>query len=276
MQALVNRLMLTHSVSLILATILSMGAFTTITASAQQGQQQVESDGELEVTLNGDSFTTGDTITISGTVEKRDIDSVVCLDVIDPNSVTVEISCPAVTADNTFIYSFKAGMNTEFDSAPMEASGNYRLIARYLVPNEPITSEDFSEEVEFVFAYRHVEGQQQQDTTTGLLPSSPPQDTNTVRRMINVTAINKMVSEGLGYVEQLTTSMQMNDTTSMLTNLEGIQHAFQNIQGNLTGITPLAQGEVIVANNTTGSNNNNTSGTVAPDDLTGPLRSLFG
>lgn len=35
----------------------------------------------------------------------------------------------------------------------------------------------------------------------------------------------------------------------MLRDLEAIQRTFQNIQGNLTGVTPLAQGEVL-ANNT--------------------------
>jgi hypothetical protein len=46
----------------------------------------------------------------------------------------------------------------------------------------------------------------------------------------------------------------------MLEDLEAIQRAFQNIQGNLTGVTPLAQGEeeevevaVIPPRNTTAS-----------------------
>ena len=60
---------------------MTAGAFGI--ASAQQGQYKKETDGGLTVTLNGNSFTTGDTITISGTVEEREIDSFVAIDVID-------------------------------------------------------------------------------------------------------------------------------------------------------------------------------------------------
>lgn len=53
-------------------------------------EQQVQSDGGLTAALNGDSFTTGDTITISGTVQHREPDSYVAIEVIDPQSNTVE------------------------------------------------------------------------------------------------------------------------------------------------------------------------------------------
>ena len=60
------------------------------------GQQtiQVESEGDLEGTLNGESFTTGQTITISGTVEDRVVDSFVNIDVIDPESTMVIQASP--------------------------------------------------------------------------------------------------------------------------------------------------------------------------------------
>jgi plastocyanin len=118
----------------------------------QEGEeQQVESsDGELTVRLNGDSFTTGDTITISGTVQQREPDSYVAIEVVDPESNTVEKEFPDVTADNTFNHSFIAGEQKEFDvDEPMEISGNYRIVARYFPPGD----EAETEEVELVFEY---------------------------------------------------------------------------------------------------------------------------
>jgi hypothetical protein len=195
-------MLLTSSIDIIVAAILiiSLAAFTTI-ARAQQGEIQEESDGGLTVTLNGESFTTGDTITVAGTVEVRDINSAVCIEVMDPNDETIDSSCTDVTADNTFAYSIEAGVNSEFDTSPMEASGNYRMILTYLVPQDPISSEDFSEEVEFVFAYRHVGGQQQQQASDD--NQTITTTTDTIRRTINVTEINKMVAQGLDYVDQL-------------------------------------------------------------------------
>jgi hypothetical protein len=93
--------------------IMSMAGFTT--ASAQQGEQQVESDGELEATLNGESFRKGDTITVSGTLEEPEPEDFMEIKVIDPESTVVLLGYPELTADDTFTYSCEAGGEDEFD-----------------------------------------------------------------------------------------------------------------------------------------------------------------
>ncbi|HYZ60341.1 MAG TPA: hypothetical protein VE544_11845, partial [Nitrososphaeraceae archaeon] len=138
----------TGLIVIVIAIILLASNFTIINA-----QQQVQSDGGLTATLNGSSFTRGDTITISGTVVERAIDSFVAIEVIGPNSEIVENGFPAVTADNRFTYSFVAGEDTQLDTTPMEETGNYRVIVRYQQPGEDITSEDYFAEVEFIFGY---------------------------------------------------------------------------------------------------------------------------
>jgi hypothetical protein len=252
--------MFTALLFLVVAAILILSLTTLTVAATVRGQQeeeiQEESDGGLTATLNGESFTTGDTIAVNGTVEVRDINSAVCIHVIDPAGVTLDSTCADVSPDNTFTYSFQAGVNNEFDNGrPMVASGNYKMILTYLVPEEPASGEDFSEEVEFIFDYSHSERQSQlptednnnnNETTTSAAPTSA----NTIRRTINVTAINMMVTQGLDYVQQLnstitTTTIQTNTPNSenIIRDLEALQRTLQNVQGNLTGVTPLAQSD---------------------------------
>ena len=169
----------------IVFTMTMTGAF--VSASAQQQQK---SDGGLTATLNGNQFATGDTIAVNGTVGQRGNDSFVGIEVINPENVTIESGFPDVTANNTFNYSFVAGVNSEFDSTPMNLSGNYRMLLYYSLP------ESYErEEVEFAFAYNHTENRTA--TPTGTLSSHAITTSNatTTRTSVSSSGIELLLPQ---------------------------------------------------------------------------------
>ena len=202
--------MLNYSLTLLLAAILitSIAAFPAINAQSPQGQQQLESDGGLTAALNGSSFTSGDAITVSGSVEEREPDSYVAIEVIDPQSKVVEQGFPDVTADNTFTYSFVAGEQGEFDiDEPMVTSGNYRMVVTYFPPGGSLDME----QVELVFRYT---------TTAAAQPQAPPVTTSSQPPSIqSTTTLFQNIDDGFRVqVPQGWVIQDVNNTGSILLN----------------------------------------------------------
>ena len=138
----------------VIAIILVAANFTVINAQQPTGQQPLQASNDrigLTATINGDSFTTGETITISGSVAQRGSSSNVVIEITDPQGELVKRGFPSLSAaDNTFTYTFVAGELENFDTnAPMLVSGNYLVKVGYL----PASGDLALEEVELSFDY---------------------------------------------------------------------------------------------------------------------------
>jgi hypothetical protein len=72
-------------------------AASTATTLSPTGLPQTASDNQLTATLNGDNFSTGDEIVVTGTVAERGFDSAVNIQVIDPRGQTVHSAYPLLT-----------------------------------------------------------------------------------------------------------------------------------------------------------------------------------
>ena len=225
------------SLTAIVAALLFSANFET--GSAQQGEPQVETDGGLTATLNGDSFTTGDIITVSGSIEVRGPYSEALIHVIDPEGKTVELVYVRVTAANEFTqftHSFVAGENEgkpDYEE-PMVTSGNYQMIVQF-----------GTERVAFIFGYNATS-----DATTTEATTSD--NSTSSAGAINVTAINQLTAQAITHTEQAYIAMQNNDTRGVFRNLNLALNELESIQGNLT--LPASDGSSSsnnIGNNTT-------------------------
>lgn len=195
------------------------------TGSAQQGEPQVEIDGGLTATLNGDSFTTGDIITVIGSVKERGPYSEALIHVIDPEGKTVElVHVEAVSAGDftEFYHSFVAGENEgkPDDEEPMVTSGNYQMVVQF-----------GTDSVKFIFGYTATSG-----TTTGAMTTEATTSDNRTSSAgaINVTAINQLTAQAITHTEQAYIAMQNNDTQGVFGNLNLALNELESVQGNLT------------------------------------------
>jgi hypothetical protein len=195
------------------------------TGSAQQGEPQVETDGGLTATLNGDSFTTGDIITVIGSVEVRGPYSEALIHVIDPEGKTVELVHVTVVSAGEFTqfyHSFVAGENegTPDDEEPMVTSGSYRMVVQF-----------GPESVEFFFGYTATS-----DATTGAttMEATTSDNITSSAGAINLTAINQLTAEAIAHTERAYIAMQNNDTQDVFGNLNLALNELESLQGNLT------------------------------------------
>ena len=226
MYRVLNRLMLASSIALLLAVILVMSmAVVTTTAKAQQGEPQVEVDGALTATLNGENFRRGDTITVSGSIEVRGPYSEVLIHVIDPEGKTVELVYVRVTAANEFTqftHSFVAGENEGRPNheEAMVTSGNYRMVVQF-----------GTEMVEFIFGYNATSGATTGVTTTEVTTSDNSTSSADTK---NLTAINQLIAQTIAHTEQAYIAMQNNDSRGVFRNLNLALNELESVQGNLT------------------------------------------
>jgi hypothetical protein len=116
------------------------------TTETQQQEQQpqglveeqsptAEVQQPLTVAVDRPSYSTGDTITITGTVAEREPGSDVLVEVTDPQGNQDWLESATVTADNTYQVEIEAGEpQYSFSEDVMDTSGTYLVTAGYFTP----------------------------------------------------------------------------------------------------------------------------------------------
>jgi hypothetical protein len=237
----------------LLALIMAVVAISTMTSSpsiqvyAQAGGAQEESEGDLTVVINGETFTTGQTIIVSGSVDDPGT-SPPHIEVFDPVGTPIAQAFPNLSADNTFTFSLVAGENDDpmlLAEGPMDRSGNYRVSVTFF----PSFTNMDQVDMEFEYIVTPVPEEQETPTQAPVTPPPTQAPAPTASPPANVTALTNMVTEGLEYVQGLTFKLaRANATEDIIGDLEAIQNTFQNLQGNLTRVSPISQGDVLEDN----------------------------
>jgi plastocyanin len=129
LQVLVNHFMVTCLIALTMVVVSATISSLFMPVYAQAGGAQEESEGDLTVVINGETFTTGQTIVFSGSVDGS-IAAGPYIYIYDPEGNQIAFDAPNLSADNTFTFSLVAGDNDEpglLAEEPMDTSGNYRV-----------------------------------------------------------------------------------------------------------------------------------------------------
>ncbi|MDQ4066799.1 MAG: plastocyanin/azurin family copper-binding protein [Thermoproteota archaeon] len=246
-------------------------------AQQQEGEPQVGSDGELTATLNGDSFTTGDTIIVNGTVEEQDPQSYVSIEVYDPQRSTVERELVRLSEDNAFTYSFVAGELAEFDpDFWMQNSGTYRMVVRYTPPDLTLDREV----VEFAFEYTattSITTSGGATTTEEVTGGGDNNNATSSTGAINVTTINQSTAQAIRYTELAYLAVQNNNSRDILANLSLALDELDNMHGNLTTLTTSADNNSSnesgnITARTADTTDDNTTTTIVISIVPGPSR----
>jgi plastocyanin len=115
-----------------------VGQLVVLPAIIQQEQQQQP----LTVTTDRESYSTGDTIVITGTVAERQPGSRVSITVLDPQNEIVWRESVIVTANNTYQLEIKAGEG-QYSISPyaIDTTGTFIVTASYRVARAETTFE---------------------------------------------------------------------------------------------------------------------------------------